>query len=76
MESEMVAQAIAQFPKEFGLRAYPDKRFRISESASYVSSYPAPDTIYLYTVILNDDGVWRCFCKGTPAELRRELVTL
>jgi hypothetical protein len=75
-EGTAVEKAAAQFPAEFGLRAYPGKVFCISLSASYVSDYPAANTIMLYTAIKTDKGGWAAFCKGTPSELRSQLVKL
>ena len=80
-DDKRVADAIAQFPAEFGLRAFPGEIFRVSERSSYVSDYPAPDTVYLYTERksgTNVDGatLWQSFAKGTPAELRAEVVAL
>lgn len=66
---QIVKHAIAQFPKTFGLRAFPGKTFTIREGASYISNYPESDTIYLYT-FLNDQA----FCKLTPDELRAEIM--
>jgi len=54
------------------LRAYPGKRFRISVSASYVSDFPHPGTVYLYTQI-QDGDTWRDFAKGTIAELKAQI---
>lgn len=72
---QAVKNAIAQFPATFGLRAFPNRVFKIDDAASYVSAYPVPDTIYLYTVVQNGDK-WDTFCKATPAELRVQIVNL
>jgi hypothetical protein len=72
-ESQIVADAIAQFPKTFGLRAYPGKVFSISQSASYISDFPNPGTVYLYTAVQNGER-WEAFCKGTPNELRAQIA--
>lgn len=68
--------AIAKFPAEFGLRAFPGERFKISPQASYFSDYPAPNTLYLYTYIQKSDGGWSSFSKGTANELRGQIVNL
>jgi hypothetical protein len=76
-EDALVAAAVAAFPGEFTLRGFPGERFRVSPSASYYSAgggdYNMPSTVYLYTERLTEDGTWRAFAKGTPAELRREI---
>jgi len=65
-----IRAAIAMFPKTFSLREH-DGEFRVSETASYISSRDG-DTVMLYTERLGDDGVWRDFAKGTVSELKRE----
>jgi hypothetical protein len=62
--SQRIKDEIAKFPKEFGLRGHKG-RFTLSERSSYMSG----DTVFLYT---QKDG--RDFCKGTPSELRREVI--
>ncbi len=66
---EAIRDAIAEFPAEFGLRAFPGERFRISEAACFVSE----GRVVLYTYVLRD-GNWLAFAKGSPAELRREIT--
>ena len=61
--SEMIREAMAEFPSTFGLRGHAGE-FTISERSSYVSQ----GQVWLY---LQKDG--RDFCKGTPDELRREV---
>src|SRR5579862_385286 len=68
-----LAAAIAQFPKEFGLRNFPGETFKISPFHSYESDYPKQGTIYLYTYVRRGDA-WEAFAKGTPEELRQEVV--
>jgi hypothetical protein len=60
--------AAAEFPGIFGLRAFPGQRFVVNRSASYVSR----DEVMLY--VYTADGL--AFSKGTPEELRREVVKL
>ena len=67
---ETVAAAAATFPAEFGLRAFPGKRFRANAGNSY---YSEEYGVLIYTDILRD-GVWSAFCKGSPDELRREIT--
>jgi len=64
--NEKVTEARSQFPDTFGLRGFPGERFHINESASYVSG----GEVLLY--VFTEGG--EAFSKGTPAELRRELV--
>lgn len=65
---------IASFPATFGLAAFPGDVFRISERNSYFgaihSEFPT-----LYTDIMRN-GEWCDFAKGTPSELRYQLVKL
>lgn len=74
-EQAIIAQAVAEFPPEFGLRAFPGKRFKIVEGASYYSNGPV-----LYTYVLQTEGEWKgewfAFAKGTPGELRAQMVRL
>ena len=93
--TELIRGEIAKFPAEFGLRAFPGKRFCFCEGDSYLTQTPSftegapPDAvggesspsiaivIYLYTHIFDAErGEWLAFSKGTPAELRREVVAL
>ena len=73
-EHEIIAEAMAKFPKEFGLRGFRGDRFRISASASYCSRWQDADTLQLYTQRLCEDGTWRDFAKGSPSELAREVI--
>ncbi|HKV44607.1 MAG TPA: hypothetical protein VJT32_08040 [bacterium] len=75
MITQLIADTIAQFPAEFGLRAFPGERFRISRMSSYASDWPVPGTIYLYTQRRVGDR-WLDFAKATPAELRTQVVAL
>jgi len=69
-EVEEVREAVARFPAEFGLRAFPGMRFRVSPIDSYHDGiFPV-----LYVHVLNGDMVWRAFAKGSEIELRRELT--
>lgn len=75
-QENTIQAAIDQFPAEFGLQAFPGKRFKIVREASYFSDFPAPGTIYLYTYIQKPDGGWSSFSKGTARELRGQIVNL
>ena len=68
-EQKVVADAVAKFPEEFGLRAFPGKRFKILRQQSYVSE----GVVMLYTGIRTGDR-WECFCKGTVEELQMEVT--
>lgn len=68
-EYEQIEAAAAEFPETFGLKAFPGKVFRISLAASYVSG----GQVLLYTAIQDGDR-WESFAKGTPAELRAQIV--
>jgi len=73
--TQTLRDAIAQFPATFGLRAFPGEVFQISVRDSYESDFPKPGTIYLYTQRKDGDR-WLSFAKGTPQELRAEVVTI
>lgn len=73
-EQALVKELMAKFPAEFGLRAWPKDRFRISARDSYWSCEEG--AILLYTEILGKDGKWASFSKGTYAELRENYLTL
>lgn len=70
---------MAEFPKTFGLRAYPGQTFMIHASASLVSDIQG---VLLYVFIKDvtrqweglTGGAWAAFTKATPEELRREIV--
>lgn len=68
-EQQAIRDAVARFPGIFGLRAFPGKRFRVSESASHF----AFGAVQLYLQMDCEDG-WLDFAKGTESELRREVV--
>jgi hypothetical protein len=63
---------IDSFPATFGLRAWPGKTFRIARVYCYVSTDSGPQ---LVTEVKSGDG-WLHFARSTPAELRREVVSL
>lgn len=68
---KLIETEMAKFPPTFGLRAYPEFVFRVNHSDSYVRDN---GEILLYTDVRHD-GKWKSFAKGTPAELRKELIT-
>jgi len=63
---ERIAQTIAKFPKTFGLRGFPGQRFSLSQRSSYVRE----GEVVLYTVTATGED----FAKGSPAEIRAEVV--
>ena len=80
-ERRLIEKAARKFPKEFGLRNFPGSRFRISLRSSlwdtgyYHGKPDHPPGPLLYTQIFQD-GKWVDFAKGTPAELRSEIMRL
>ena len=68
-ETRAIADAAAQFPETFGLRAFPGERFRISPRASYMSG----EKVVLYTQVRQGEA-WVDFAKGTPAEIRAQVT--
>ena len=70
-EQDAVDAAIAEFPKEFSVRAFRDKRFTISRSQSFVSQ----GRVQLYVFIVHNDGTSEAFAKASVDELRREIIT-
>lgn len=76
-EAQVKKDAIARFPAEFGLRAFPGERFRLSQGASYFRNWGDADSLMLYTQRYDaDQDRWLDFAKGTEPELRREVVEL
>lgn len=83
---EHLASVISTFPKTFGLRAYPGETFRIGHSESYVTRKnksfartgddPSTWEVTLYTQIRAPGGKWQDFVKGTPDEVRSQMVPL
>jgi hypothetical protein len=73
---KVIQDAIARFPEEFGLRAFPGDKFRISAACSYLRDWDDPGSVMLYTHRLCEDGKWKAFAKGTESELRREVRPL
>jgi len=65
-----IDKAISEFPSVFGLRANPGRLFRISRENSFVSQ----GQVFLYTQIQNSDGSWNDFAKGSPNELRSQML--
>lgn len=75
-ETKVYEKVKSTFPAEFGLRAFPGKRFRLSDSASYFNGDIGEYTekcLVLYVERHTEDG-WLDFVKGSPNELRRAIV--
>lgn len=77
-EKKLIDEAIARFPELFGLRNFPDMKFRISSGNSYfVGPGECGGNLMLYTQCQRTvDGPWLDFAKGTEGELRAQLVKL
>jgi len=79
MSDNILKEAIARFPKYFGLRGWPDRVFRIGVRESFIDDSGNPK---LYTRILMPENLsdlsegyrWVDFAKGTEAELAYELA--
>ena len=67
-----VIEAASQFPETFRLRAYGAETFRIHAGISYVSA----GRVVLYTQRLAAGDEWLDFAKGSPAELRAQVVPI
>lgn len=78
-EIEVYEQVKSTFPAEFGLRAFPGKRFRLSDSASYfnggIGEY-TEQTLVLYVERHTGGDDWRDFVKGSAEELRANITAL
>jgi len=86
-DMELILAAKAEFPETFGLRAFHGDVFRISEAASYVVWGPERSMQYGAAMLHQNgsvmlytqryvDGEWLAFAKGSPAELRAQIVRL
>jgi hypothetical protein len=69
-QKAMVMDAMKQFPAEFGLKAFPGEKFRVSLRTSYVND---SGVVMLYTERLVGDK-WLDFAKGTVTELTANMV--
>ncbi len=71
---DMIEKACAEFPKTFGLRAFPGEVFRVDDYDSYLNDNGG---ITFYTHRLNkENGRWNAFAKGTKSELMAQIVLL
>jgi hypothetical protein len=72
-EREMIRAAAAQLPAEFGLRAFPGKRFRVNVWQSYYHEGRAEILLYLD---VRQDGKWLSFDKDSVEAIKRVMVSL
>lgn len=72
---KLVADTIAEFPERFGLRGFPGDVFRCSATDSYVNDAGSV-TIYVERLSPQRESLWLAHSKGSPAEVRAELVTI
>lgn len=72
--AQTLADAIAEFPPTFGLRAFPGRQFRIDEAYSYVDHGTL--VVNLVVVVEAAPNDWRHFTRTTPAELHAETIAL
>jgi hypothetical protein len=70
----LVANAIAELPRSFGLRAFPGRSFFISRTSSYWSE--TQGAILLVIVGKDELGNRRDFGKGTLSEIRAQITTI
>lgn len=68
-EKAVLKEAIAEFPKNFSLRAYPEYKFRISPEKSFIEG----DKIHLVTQMFSK-GKWLDFDRNDPREIMREMI--
>ena len=72
----LIDEACARHPEEFGLRAYPGEKFKVSRAISYWTDLQGGQPM-LYTVRWGEEqGRWLDFAKGTESELVRQKVRL
>jgi len=69
-ERQLLDQVIRTFSAEFGLRAFPGRRFQIDTRGSFFSPHSG---FQLVTQIwCEEQGRWLDFARGGVEELRRE----
>lgn len=78
-EQNQIKAAVAKFPAEFGLRAFPGDRFRLDSKSSYFSA----GRLVLYTMVWREcpfsgisDSRWLSFSSCSERELNSEIVIL
>jgi hypothetical protein len=72
--AHMMGAEISRFPGMFSLRGFFGHVFRINVQTSFYPS-AASDVPMLYTEIARD-GEWYDFAKGTPADLRGQMIPI
>jgi hypothetical protein len=76
-EQQLVKAVIDEFTDEFGLefglRAFPGKKFRISADKSFYSEFAGGVQIVVQAWL--GDGMWMDFGRDTAATLRKQIVT-
>jgi hypothetical protein len=70
-QERAVREAAASFPPEFGLRAFPRRRFFVDVTQSFFSTR---DGVQLYVYERHADGLSSAFSRDTPERLRREVT--
>lgn len=78
-EQKLLDETIASFPSEFGLRGFPNKRFRLAgkfahfwsegEMQLVVQTQMTPDEQKKYGLL-----EWADFGRNTPEHVRKEMV--
>lgn len=69
-ERDKVNAVCNRFPDEFGLRAFPGKRFSVCKASSFMGA----DGVQVYVYVWDDDrDEWLAFSRGTEAEIRKEM---
>jgi hypothetical protein len=69
-ERQLLDQVIRTFPTEFGLRAFPGRRFQIDTWSSFFSPHSG---FQLVTQVWSEkQGRWLDFSRGSVEELRNE----
>jgi hypothetical protein len=70
-QQNIVKAACDELPVEFGLRTFPDARFRVNERDSYWNeSLERP--IVVFDVLKG--GRWLSFSKGSVSEIKAEMT--
>ena len=70
-QEELVRYEAGKFPAEFGLRAFPGRRFLVDVTQSFWSDVSG---CQLYVFERLPDGSTRAFSRDTPERLRRKVT--
>jgi hypothetical protein len=68
--NKAVADAVAKFPAEFGLTAFPSKTFRIDPRSSYFSLSKGVQVV----VQVKNEGEWMDFTRDDADAVQRQVV--